>query len=86
MLKGFWTDASIDNPEFTYSSDNPHKKIDYIMYRPAKNWKVVENRVICDKVASDHCALLSILKLIKEFLPKFSIRITQKEISDMAIS
>lgn len=65
ILKEFWIDASIDDPEFTYSSDNPHKKIDYIMYHPSKNWKVVETKVICDKVASDHCALLSVLKFVK---------------------
>ena len=65
ILKTEWTDSSDDNPEPTYSSDKPHKKIDYIMYQPARNWKVVENKIICDKVASDHCAVLSVLKLVK---------------------
>lgn len=63
ILNEFWTDSFGDKPEPTYSSDNPFKKIDYIMYRPANKWKVVENKVICDEVASDHCVILSVLKL-----------------------
>lgn len=65
ILKKYWTDSFGDKPEPTYSSDNPRKKIDYIMYRPANNWEVIENKVICDKVASDHCVVLSVLKLKK---------------------
>lgn len=65
ILKKFWTDSFGSNPEPTYSSDNPRKKIDYIMFRPAKNWEVIESRVICDTIASDHCSVLSVLKLEK---------------------
>ncbi len=65
ILKTVWTDGFSNNPEFTFPSDNPDRKIDYIMYRPENRWKVIENRVICDKIASDHCALLTVLKLVK---------------------
>lgn len=65
ILKKYWMDSFSDQPEPTYSSDNPRKKIDYIMYRPAEKWEVVENKVICDKVASDHCVVLSVLRLVK---------------------
>lgn len=47
----------------TFPSHDPMKKIDYIMFTPEKKWKVVETRVICDKVASDHCAYLAVLEL-----------------------
>lgn len=65
ILKKYWTDSFGDIPEPTYSSNNPQRKIDYIMFRPAENWEVVENKVVCDEVASDHCAVLSVLKLVK---------------------
>ncbi len=65
ILKTIWTDSFGNNPEFTFPSNQPDRKIDYIMYRPSNRWKVVENRVICDKIASDHCAMLTVLKLIK---------------------
>lgn len=65
ILKQYWTDASGENPEPTYSSKEPQRKIDYVFYRPANQWKVLETTVICDSVASDHCALLTVLQLIK---------------------
>lgn len=64
ILKEFWTDSSEDNPEFTFSSSNPNRKIDYIFYWPINQWKVIETKVICDTIASDHCALLSVLELL----------------------
>ena len=36
----------------------------YILYGPPERWRVLESRVICDTVASDHCALLSVLELV----------------------
>ncbi|MEZ5105279.1 MAG: endonuclease/exonuclease/phosphatase family protein [Draconibacterium sp.] len=65
VLKQYWSDSSAKNPQPTFSSKNPVKKIDYILYYPEKGWKVLETKVICDSVASDHCALLSVLQLVK---------------------
>ncbi|NOR75050.1 MAG: hypothetical protein GQ525_07805 [Draconibacterium sp.] len=65
ILKKYWIDTFGENPKPTYSSDNPRKKIDYIFYMPANKWKVVENKIICDTIASDHCAVLSVLELLK---------------------
>jgi endonuclease/exonuclease/phosphatase family metal-dependent hydrolase len=48
----------------TMPSDGPGAKIDYILYGPPDRWRVLESRVICDTVASDHCALLSVLELL----------------------
>ena len=48
----------------TFPSDGPRAKIDYILYGPPDRWRVLESRVICDTVASDHCALLSVLELL----------------------
>jgi endonuclease/exonuclease/phosphatase family metal-dependent hydrolase len=65
ILKTSWTDSAPENPAPTYSSENPEKKIDYILYHPEKRWEVLSTRVICDPIASDHCAILSVLKLKK---------------------
>jgi hypothetical protein len=34
------------------------------MYKPKDRWKVVEVRVIDEKVASDHCPVFSVLELL----------------------
>ena len=59
ILEEVWS-GSYDkaNPEPTYPSDDPQKKIDYVMHYPKGKWKVLETRVICDSIASDHCAYL----------------------------
>ena len=50
----------------TWPSDNPSKKIDYILFKPAIRWRVLETRVINEKIASDHCPVLAILELLPE--------------------
>lgn len=47
----------------TIPSDGPRSKIDYVLFKPAHRWKVIETTVICDTIASDHCAQLSVLEL-----------------------
>lgn len=50
----------------TFPSDNPSEKIDYIMYYPKERWKVISCEVICDTLASDHCAWLVTLELLRQ--------------------
>ena len=59
----FWTPAFT---EFlpTYPSMNPKKKIDYILYKPAKRWRVLSKKVVCDEVASDHCGVFVVMELL----------------------
>jgi endonuclease/exonuclease/phosphatase family metal-dependent hydrolase len=64
ILKKHWTDAAGENPAPTYSAKNPQKTIDYILYHPSARWKVTETKVICDTIASDHCAVFSVLQLL----------------------
>ena len=52
------------NPEYTFPSDDPIKKIDYILYYPENRWKVKSKKVICDLVASDHCVYVVELELV----------------------
>ena len=65
ILKTVWTDSSEGTTFLTFPSDGPDRKIDYILFRPAQSWEVIESREICDAVASDHCAVLSVLRLKK---------------------
>lgn len=48
----------------TFPSDNPSEKIDYVMFYPKERWKVLTAEVICNTVASDHCAYLVTLELL----------------------
>lgn len=66
ILEEMWT-GSYDklNPEPTFPSNKPERKIDYVMYYPDDAWKVREARVICDTIASDHCAYLVTLELLE---------------------
>ncbi len=58
-------------PSFTESiptspAENPKAKIDYILFRPANSWRVLERKVIEEKIASDHRPVLSVLELLKK--------------------
>jgi len=60
-----WT-KSDQTDEPTIPSDDPNKKIDYILYKPGHRWRVLETKVIDEKIASDHRALLSVLEVLPE--------------------
>ena len=66
LLSRQWSGAARDDPQPTFPSIKPARKIDYIMYKPNARWKVVEVRVIDEKVASDHCPVLAVLELLPE--------------------
>ena len=67
ILEKYWT-ASYDkeNPQPTFPSEDPAKKIDYVMFYPQDMWKVVSTEVIQDSIASDHCAYLVSLELLNK--------------------
>lgn len=67
ILEEIWS-ASYDknNPEPTFPSDAPRIKIDYVMHLPIERWETLETKVICDSIASDHCAYLVTLKLLSK--------------------
>ena len=65
ILEEFWTAAyDKENTQPTFPSNNPVKKIDYVMYYPQSKWKVLSREVIQDSIASDHCAYLVTLELV----------------------
>lgn len=67
ILEGIWSPSyNKENPQATYPSDNPTKKIDYVMFYPKHRWKVLKTEIIQDTIASDHCAYLVTLQLLDE--------------------
>jgi len=65
ILEEKWGKAyDVASPSPTFPSDAPEKKIDYVMYYPKDRWKVISSEVLCDTVASDHCAFLVTLELL----------------------
>lgn len=49
----------------TVPVDTPKRQIDYVLFRPENRWRVVDVRVLKERVASDHRAILAVL----EWLP-----------------
>jgi len=67
ILEEVWSSSyDKNNPEPTFPSDAPGKKIDYVMYFPAERWETLKTKVICDSIASDHCAYLVTLELLRK--------------------
>jgi endonuclease/exonuclease/phosphatase family metal-dependent hydrolase len=67
ILEEIWKPSyNMDNPAPTFPSKEPRIKIDYVMFKPGKNWKVLDTRVIQDPIASDHCAYLVTLEIVKK--------------------
>jgi len=66
VLEEVWTPSYYrDDPAPTHPSKNPRVKIDYVMYLPADGWGVIDMKVIEDEIASDHCAYLVTLELVR---------------------
>ena len=59
-----WT-PSLPDFEPTFSAKDPHAKIDYILFRPAHKWSVLDTKIICDDKVTDHCVVLSVLELLE---------------------
>ena len=61
-----WTCADPNDPQPTFPSAGPRRKIDYILFKPSHRWKVLTTQVIDDKVTSDHCPFYAVLELLPE--------------------
>lgn len=62
-LRKSWSFATAtDKGLLTIPAEKPQRQIDYILYRPAGSFRVVEARVIEEKVASDHRPVLAVLE------------------------
>jgi endonuclease/exonuclease/phosphatase family metal-dependent hydrolase len=57
-----WTIASAGKKLFTTPVARPRSQIDFILYRPADRWRVVEVRVPDEAMASDHRPIVAALE------------------------
>ncbi|MCF6313595.1 MAG: endonuclease/exonuclease/phosphatase family protein [Verrucomicrobiales bacterium] len=58
-----WTNAIDDKATPTVPATAPKTRIDYIFYRPAKAFKLIESKVIPESIASDHRPVLAVLEI-----------------------
>lgn len=63
LLATVWEMPPKGEDRFTFPSNVPDREIDYILYRPAERFQVVEQRVLHEPLASDHRPLLLELEL-----------------------
>lgn len=63
---GGFIDVFADKPGPTYPSGDPQTRIDWILVHPAahRSIEVLRTEVIDDALASDHCALLAIVRIL----------------------
>lgn len=59
-----WQNATDDAAFFTIPVNKPARQIDYVLYRPANRWRVVETRVLEEPTASDHRPVSAVVELI----------------------
>jgi len=57
-----WENATSREGLFTFPVKEPKEQIDYILYRPATCWRVVETKVLDEPIASDHRPILAVLE------------------------
>ena len=53
-----WRLVPKQDPSLTFPADVPRKEIDFMLYRPAEAFEVVESRVVEEAMASDHRPVL----------------------------
>ncbi|NIN71718.1 MAG: hypothetical protein GTO46_07255 [Gemmatimonadetes bacterium] len=64
LLKQHWHVPAKGEDRLTYPSDVPEREIDYIMYRPADRFEVVEHKVLHEPLVSDHRPVLIELRIL----------------------
>ena len=57
-----WSISDKGEAHFTFPADGPEREIDFIAFRPADRFTVVESRVIPEMVASDHRPVLLVIE------------------------
>ncbi|MDH3732771.1 MAG: endonuclease/exonuclease/phosphatase family protein [Gemmatimonadota bacterium] len=58
-----WTVLPKGEDHFTFPSYEPDREIDFIVYRPAEAFELIDQRVIDEPVISDHRPLLATIRL-----------------------
>ncbi|MBI5083630.1 MAG: endonuclease/exonuclease/phosphatase family protein [Acidobacteria bacterium] len=64
-----WTSAAMEEPLLTFPAGTPARQIDFVLFRPANRWRVIEARVLEESIASDHRPLLAVPELLPAEAP-----------------
>ncbi len=80
ILTQRWTDAAAENPRPTVPVDQPDRRIDYVLYRPANRWRVLQSRVLGETIASDHRPVLAELQPLPDPQASEEQRAAEREI------
>jgi endonuclease/exonuclease/phosphatase family metal-dependent hydrolase len=64
LLRQHWfMPAKPADGHFTFPADQPVREIDFVLYRPAERFRLLEYRVVDERLASDHRPVLAVLTL-----------------------
>lgn len=66
LLLKRWSNATDEPASPTAPATKPTSRIDYIFYRPAKTFRVVQAEVIDESMASDHRPVLAVFELRRQ--------------------
>ena len=61
-----WQDAAASHAAPTIPSENPTRRIDYVLLRPQGSWKVLGAEVLDEPIASDHRPVLLALQSLHQ--------------------
>jgi endonuclease/exonuclease/phosphatase family metal-dependent hydrolase len=61
-----WAGAGGGSAAPTSPADKPVRKIDYVVYRPADRFRLIETEVVDEPLASDHRPVLTVFELLPE--------------------
>lgn len=64
LLEEDWTAAAGAELLHTFPAEKPTRQIDFIFFRPAARWKVIQLQVLDESVASGHRPLLAVLEIV----------------------
>jgi endonuclease/exonuclease/phosphatase family metal-dependent hydrolase len=62
LLEEHWTIPRAADPAPIAPSGRPRMRVDYVLIRPAAEWRVIESSIVNEPVASDHRPLLVVLE------------------------
>jgi endonuclease/exonuclease/phosphatase family metal-dependent hydrolase len=63
-LQDHWANATAGQDLPTFPAAQPTRQIDFVLFRPAGAWRVIEARVIEEPLASDHRPLMVVLEWV----------------------
>jgi endonuclease/exonuclease/phosphatase (EEP) superfamily protein YafD len=61
-IESLWTNAIATQPLASVLDGRPRPRNDYVLFRPADSWSVLESTVIDERTASDHRPVLAVLQ------------------------